>query len=394
MSDHPTAELDKRYMKRAMELARLGQGRTAPNPLVGAILVKDGRVIGEGWHECFGQAHAEVNAIQNAEKFHENPAGSTLYVNLEPCCHYGKTPPCTELIIKSGIARVVIGMMDPNPMVSGRGAEILQKAGISITTGVLEEDCRRLNEIFIHFITTRRPFVTIKAAVSLDGKIAAHTGASKWITGENARREVQALRNQCTAVMVGVNTVIQDDPELTCRLPEGRNPLRIILDSNLRIPRKSKVLAGTEPIPVRTMEEPVGTEEQTILACTEEADMQAANELEAMGAKVLRCRSRSGQVDLMDLMNKLGSLGIDSILLEGGGTVNAAAISQGIVNKLLLFMAPKILGGATAKTFVEGLGASTPDCAQQFQIQDVGLCGEDIRITAYPSKVASGQECK
>ena len=386
MRDQATADLDERYMGKAIALARLGQGKTAPNPLVGAILVKNGRVIGEGWHECFGQSHAEVNAIQSAEKSHKNLVDATLYVNLEPCCHHGKTPPCTELIIRSGIARVVIGIMDPNPLVAGKGVDALQKAGISVTTGVQEEDCRRLNEIFIHFITKRRPFVTIKAAVSLDGKIAAYTGASRWITGEPARREVQELRKQCTAVMVGVNTVIEDDPELTCRLLGGRNPLRIILDSNLRIPRKSKVLAGLRSIQNQQKEKAAATGVQTILACTEEADTQAAKELEAVGAKVLRCRSKSGQVDLMDLMRRLGSLGIDSILLEGGGTVNAAAFSQGIVNRLLLYMAPKILGGASAKTFVEGLGAPSPDCAQQFRIQDVGLCGEDIRITAYPSE--------
>lgn len=386
MRDQTTADLDERYMGKAILLARLGQGKTAPNPLVGAILVKSGRVIGEGWHECFGQAHAEVNAIQSAEKSHENLVGATLYVNLEPCCHHGKTPPCTELIIRSGIARVVIGIMDPNPLVAGKGVDALQKAGISVTTGVQEEDCRRLNEIFIHFITQRRPFVTIKAAVSLDGKIAAYTGASRWITGTPARREVQELRNQCTAVMVGVNTVIEDNPELTCRLPGGRNPLRIILDSNLRISRKSKVLAGLRSIPGQQKENEAATGVQTILACTEEADTQAVKELEAMGAKVLRCRSKSGQVDLMDLMRRLGSLGIDSILLEGGGTVNAAAFSQGVVNKLLLYMAPKIVGGASAKTFVEGLGAPSPDCAQQFRIQDVEICGEDIKITAYPSE--------
>jgi diaminohydroxyphosphoribosylaminopyrimidine deaminase/5-amino-6-(5-phosphoribosylamino)uracil reductase len=368
MCERTAAKLDETFMARAIELARLGEGKTAPNPLVGAILVKNGRVIGEGWHECFGQAHAEVNVIRNAQNLQNDPVGSTLYVTLEPCCHYGKTPPCTELIIRNRIERVVMGILDPNPMVAGRGAEALRKAGISVETGVLEEDCRRLNEIFIHFITTKRPFVTIKAAVSLDGKIAAYTGASKWITGENSRREVQLLRNSYTAVMVGVNTVLEDDPELTCRLPGGSSPLRIILDSHLRIPKTSRVLAGSD----------------TMIACIEDVDSNTVCDLEALGATVLRCKSNEGRVDLKDLMEKLGDLGIDSILLEGGGTVNAAAFSQGIVNKLLLHMAPKILGGVSAKTFVEGLGVPSPDCAQQFRIQDVGLHGEDIRIIAYP----------
>lgn len=374
MCERIAGELDETFMARAIELARLGEGKTAPNPLVGAVLVKSGRVIGEGWHERFGQAHAEVNVIHNAQKLHEDPVGSTLYVTLEPCCHYGKTPPCTDLIVRSRIGRVVIGIMDPNPMVAGRGAEALRKAGISVETGVLEEDCRQLNEIFIHFITTKQPFVTIKAAVSLDGKIAAYTGASKWISGENSRREVQLLRNRYTAVMVGVNTVLEDDPELTCRLPGGSSPLRIILDSHLRIPKTSRVLAGSD----------------TMIACIKDADTKKVCELEALGATVLRCKSNEGSVDLKDLMEKLGSLGIDSILLEGGGTVNATAFSQGIVNKLLLHMAPKILGGASAKTFVEGLGVPSPDCAQQFRIQSVGLQGEDIRIVAYPSEAASG----
>ena len=368
MSKRNVEPTDERFMMKALELAGRGRGKTSPNPLVGAVLVKDGSIIGEGWHECFGQAHAEVNAIHNARNNRNDPANSTLYVNLEPCCHHGKTPPCTNLIIESGIRRVVVGMTDPNHLVAGIGAEQLKQAGIDVETGVLEEDCRRLNEVFCHYITTQRPFVIVKAAVTLDGKIAAYTGDSKWISGEASRREVQELRNQYTAVMVGIHTVMQDDPELTCRLPDGRNPLKIILDSQLRIPKKSRVLIGGK----------------ILLACTEEADSQAAAELENLGAGILRCKSKDGQVDLVDLMEKLGTRGIDSILLEGGGTVNASALSQGIVNKLRLYMSPKILGGGNAKTFVEGLGVSSPEIAHQFRIEEVGLLGEDIRITAYP----------
>ena len=223
------------YMARALKLAENGVGKTAPNPLVGAVVVKDGRIIGEGWHERFGQAHAEVNAVNHAEKAAGSVADATIYVNLEPCCHYGKTPPCTELLIAKKLKRVVIGTLDPNPEVAGKGAERLRNAGIQVTAGVLEDESKELNEVFFHYIQTSMPFVVLKAAVSLDGKIAAYSGKSKWITGDAARAEVHGLRNRYTAVMAGVGTVITDDPELTCRMEGGRNPVRILLDSKLQI---------------------------------------------------------------------------------------------------------------------------------------------------------------
>jgi diaminohydroxyphosphoribosylaminopyrimidine deaminase / 5-amino-6-(5-phosphoribosylamino)uracil reductase len=367
--------MDMDYMRRALELAEKGIGRTNPNPLVGAVIVMDGRIIGEGWHEEYGQAHAEVNAINKAKT---NTAGSaagnveaaTVYVNLEPCCHYGKTSPCTELLIRERVRRVVVGALDPNPLVAGKGVQRLREAGIEVTVGVLGRECRKLNEVFFHYIQKRRPFVVLKAAMSLDGKIAAPSGESKWITEEPARRDVQLLRNRYSAIMVGVGTVIQDDPELTCRLEEGRNPRRIILDSGLRIPPESKVLTNKQKNP-------------TTIVCTERASPENASRIKASGAELLYCRSRDGHIDLEDLMEKLGGLSIDSILLEGGAAVNDSAFSQGIVDKVILYVAPKIIGGEKSKTVVGGQGIGGLDQAYPLHIDSMERVGEDMKITAY-----------
>lgn len=359
--------MDEFYMKRALELAEKGIGRTAPNPLVGAVIVKNGRIIGEGWHEKFGEPHAEVNAIHNAV---ENPEGAELYVTLEPCCHYGKTPPCTDLLIQKKVRRVVVGVRDPDPRVAGGGIQRLREAGIEVTVGVLEQDCTNLNEVFFHFTKTRRPFVVVKAAMSLDGKIAAPSGESRWITGEAARRDVHHLRNRYSAIMAGVETVIRDDPELTCRLEDGRNPKRIILDSRLRIPLESKVLNDPAENPV-------------LIACDEGAAPEAADRLEAMGAELLYCRNRNGRIDLADLMEKMGSRSIDSILLEGGGTVNGSAFSQGIVHKVILYVAPMVIGGETSKTAVAGPGFLRLDQAYPLRFESVEQIGEDLKIIAY-----------
>lgn len=359
--------MDKDFMKRALALAENGIGKANPNPLVGAVIVKGGRIIGEGWHERYGEAHAEVNAMKNA---FENVEAATIYVNLEPCCHFGKTPPCTELLIEKKVKRVVVGTLDPNPLVAGKGVERLRASGIQVTTGVLEEECQQLNEVFFHYIQRKRPFVVLKAATSLDGKIAAPSGESKWITKEEARRDVQTLRNRYSAIMVGVETVIKDNPELTCRYEGGRNPVRIILDSSLRIPEGSRVLTDQG-------------RNTTYLACTERASPEKVKQLGAFGAKVIPCRSRNGRIDLEDLVEKLGALSIDSILLEGGATVNESAIAQGIVNKLILYVAPKIIGGESSKTFVGGLGISSLDQAYQLRIESMERVGEDMKITAY-----------
>lgn len=362
--------MDSEYMKRAILLAENGIGRVNPNPLVGAVVIRDGRIIGEGWHQAYGQAHAEVNAINNAEANGETVGGATVYVNLEPCCHYGKTPPCTELLIWKQVKRVVIGMFDPNPLVAGKGAQRLREAGIAVEVGLLEPECRKLNEVFCRFIESGRPFVVLKAAMSLDGKIAAPSGESKWITEEEARRDVHLLRNRYSAIMTGVETVIRDDPELTCRVEGGRNPARIILDSRLRIPLDSKVLSDQQS-------------NRTVIACTEEAPPEKTSELEARGAKVLLCRSRNGRIDLEHLTEQLGRLSIDSVLLEGGAAVNDSAFSQGIVDKLILYIAPKIIGGEKSKTVVGGHGIERLDQAYPLEIESMERVGEDLRIIAY-----------
>jgi len=374
--------MDTDYMKRALELAENGIGRTSPNPLVGAVIVKDGRIIGEGWHENYGQAHAEVNAIHNAEVNATNHAGtnaeyaaetvegSTVYVNLEPCCHHGKTPPCTELLIGKRVKRVVIGTLDPNPLISEKGVQRLRDAGIEVTVGVMEQECKRLNEVFFSYIQKHRPFVVLKAAMSLDGKIAASSGESKWITEESARRDVQLLRNRYSSIMVGVETVIKDDPELTCRLDGGRNPRRIILDSSLRIPLDRKVLTDQQA-------------NRTMMVCTEKSSRSKADRLKSLGAELLYCRSKDNRIDLEDLMEKLGRLTIDSILLEGGATVNDSAFSQGIVDKIILYVAPKIIGGEKSKTVVGGLGIDSLDQAYPLCIESMERIGEDLKITAY-----------
>lgn len=359
--------IDMEYMKRALKLAENGVGKTNPNPLVGAVIVKNGRIIGEGWHEKYGGAHAEVNAVKNAI---EPVESAEIYVNLEPCCHYGKTPPCSKMIIEKGIKRVIIGAADTNPKVDGGGIKELREAGVEVTIGVMEEECRKLNEVFYYYHEKQRPFVVAKTAVSLDGKTTAPSGKSKWITGEAARNDVQHLRNRYSAIMVGIGTVLKDDPELTCRLEGGKNPVRIILDSNLRINTNSRVLTDQERNP-------------TIIACTESASIEKVSELESLGAKVIRCKSLGGRVDLKSLMDKLKELAIDSILLEGGSAVNDAAFSQGLVNKIIMYIAPKIIGGEKSKTFIGGNGVNQLNQAYPVWIESIDRIGEDIKITAY-----------
>ena len=285
-------------MELAIKLAKKGEGKVNPNPMVGAVIVKDGIVIGEGYHEKYGEGHAEVNAFKSLK---EDPSGATMYVTLEPCSHYGKTPPCADKIIKNNIKRVVIGMIDPNPLVAGNGVDKLKKAGIEVKVGVLEEKCKKLNEVFIKYILSKKPFVVLKTAMSLDGKIATRTGESKWISSEKSRLQVHNLRNKLSAIMVGVNTVIKDNPELTCRIENGNNPIRIIVDSTLRIPMNSKVLQNKD--------------NKTIIATTKRANIKNMQELLKKNINVLIIDEKNGQVDLSALIKKLGELNIDSILL-------------------------------------------------------------------------------
>lgn len=354
---------DQEYMRQALALAERGRGWTSPNPMVGAVIVKDGRVIGEGWHERYGDLHAERNALKHAT---ESVEGATMYVTLEPCCHHGKQPPCTEAIIAAGIHRVVVGSADPNPLVAGKGVAILRSHGISVTENVLRAECDALNEVFLHYIRHKQPFVVMKAAMTLDGKIATHTGASRWVTGEEARAHGHALRHRYAAIMVGVGTVLADDPQLTCRLPGGRNPLRIVCDTHLRTPLDAKLVQTANETPV-------------LIATCETAPEKRAPYEEA-GCKVWVLPEHAGHVDLAALMQRLGEEGIDSVLLEGGGTLNWAALEAGIVQKVYSYVAPKLFGGRDAKTPVEGAGIDTPDEAAQLRITEITRLGEDILI--------------
>ena len=381
---------DEQYMRRAIELAKAGEGWVHPNPLVGAVIVKDGRLIGEGYHRRYGELHAERNAIADAKRRAGDSAaealsGATIYVTLEPCCHHGKTPPCTEAIIENGIRRVVIGSRDPNPLVAGRGARILREAGIEVQEDFLRTECDALNPVFFHYIQTKRPYVIMKYAMTADGKIATKTGASRWITGEHARQEVHRLRHACMGIMAGIGTVLADDPLLNCRggapeqeegaasgpCPPGsicefgpRQPVRIICDSRLRIPPGSQICRTAD-------------EYETIVVCGEENDNAAG--LRRLGIEVIEAPDGEGRIDLEHLMDVLGARGIDSILLEGGSTLNESALRAGIVSEVRAFIAPKLFGGR-AKSPVEGVGIEVPDQAIQIELIETKMFGEDLML--------------
>ncbi len=351
------------FMSLAVQEAWKGCGWVNPNPMVGAVIVKDGRIIGKGHHEKYGSPHAERNALSACS---ESPEGATLYVTLEPCCHRGQTPPCTDALIESGIKKVIAGMEDPNPLVAGKGFEILKKHGIETVCGVLEKECRSLNEVFCHFIAHNTPFVAIKYAMTLDGKIATASGKSKWITGEKAREHVHWLRHRYSAVMAGAGTVISDDPMLNCRLPEGKDPVRIICDTNLRIPLEARI--------VRTAHE-----FKTYIA-TGAPEGKKSDRLRDKGAEIISVPMKNAHIDLNELMKILGGKKIDSILLEGGGTLNASALACGIVNKAFVYIAPKIFGGESAKSPVGGRGADKPEDAMMLRDRKITELGDDILL--------------
>lgn len=354
---------DRFYMERALSLARKGAGFVNPNPMVGAVIVKNGRIIGEGYHERYGQLHAERNALRNCT---ESPRGATLYVTLEPCCHYGKTPPCTEAIIENGISRVVVGTLDVNPLVAGKGVQILKDHGIEVEIGLLEEECKNLNRVFNKYVSKKLPYVVMKYAMTADGKIATSTGESKWITGETARKEVHRLRKNLSGIMVGVSTVIADDPSLDCRLDEEvQNPVRIICDTNLRTPINSKIVATANKI-------------RTIIATSSE-DEDKAYEYEKRGCEVLNVSKTPEGIDLNELMKILGAIGIDSILLEGGGTLNFSALQCKIVDEIHVHMAPKIFGG-NSKSPVAGTGISSITDAITLKPINTSWFGEDLVV--------------
>ncbi len=351
---------DGDFMRVAIALAR--RGRPSPNPYVGAVIVREGRVIGQGWHERCGELHAERHALANCT---ESPAGATLYVTLEPCCHQGRQPPCTSAILEAGIKRVVIGSPDPNPLASGKGIKILRENGVEVTENLLRAECDALNPVFFHYIRTKCPYVVMKYAMTLDGKIATHTGASRWITGEAARHRVHEDRNRSAAIMAGVGTVLADDPLLTCRMEGGHNPVRVICDSRLRTPLESRIVRTAQKV-------------WTILAVCESVSEKAAA-YEAAGCEVWTLPEKEGHIDLTALMERLGAVEIDSVLLEGGGTLNWSMLEAGLVQRVQAYIAPKLFGG-TAKTPVQGNGVELPE--QAFRLTGIHLTqiGEDILL--------------
>jgi len=361
---------DQDYMKLALQLAKRGLGKTSPNPMVGAVLVKSGRIIATGYHHKAGQAHAEAIALASVGK---KAKGATLYVNLEPCCHMGKrTPPCTKAIIGSGIKRMVAAMKDPNPKVAGRGIRELAGAGIKTITGILGPEAKRLNEAYIKWITTGRPFVTMKVASSLDGKIASAMGESRWISGKKSRALVHQLRNESDAVMVGIGTILKDDPRLTARLAgkKGCDPIRIIVDSRLRIPLESRILH-------------LDSAAKTILVATKQAPNDKIREIEKLGAQVLVAEGSNSRVDLAALMDELGRIGITNLLLEGGSELNASMLCDRLVDKVIFFVAPQIIGGQDAKSAVGGQAVRSLSQAFNLSNLQVSRLGKDLFIRGY-----------
>lgn len=354
---------DTTYMQMALDLAQKGRGWTSPNPMVGAVIVKTGRVIGQGYHARCGDLHAERAALAACT---EDPKGATMYVTLEPCCHHGRQPPCTDAILEAGIARVVVGSSDPNPQVAGQGISILRAAGVEVTEHVLEEACTALNDVFFHYIGTKTPYVVLKYAMTLDGKIAAYTGQSQWITGEMARNHVHQQRGRYRSILVGVGTILADDPQLTCRVHGGRNPLRIVCDSHLRTPLTAQVVQTAREVPT--------------LIATCFADPDRIAQYEALGVRVWVLPARDGRVDLKVLMDRLGQEEVDSVLLEGGSALHWAAVEQGLVHKVQAYIAPKLLGGSTAKSPIGGQGFSHPDQAVRLRTLKLTQLGEDLLI--------------
>ena len=363
------------YMKRAIDLALTAKGYTSPNPMVGCIVVKDGVVVAEGCHEKYGEYHAERNALLKCK---EDVHGAELYVTLEPCCHHGKTPPCTDIIIEKGIKKVYVGSLDSNPLVAGKGVKILQEAGIEVEIGILEAECLAMNEIFYHYIEHQTPLVAMKYAMTLDGKIAAYTGDSKWITCEESRAYVHELRKEYAGIMVGIGTVLADNPMLNCRIAKGVDPIRIICDSNLRTPLDSNLVKTAREIPVIV----AYAEQESIESENYEALQERKRLLEENGVTCI-CTGTSSQVDLKVLMQELGKRKIDSVLIEGGASIHASALEQEIVDKVYAFVAPKIIMGETAKSPIGGKGIEKMQNSISLKRVSWKQIGNDICMTGY-----------
>ncbi|HPM42477.1 MAG TPA: bifunctional diaminohydroxyphosphoribosylaminopyrimidine deaminase/5-amino-6-(5-phosphoribosylamino)uracil reductase RibD [Candidatus Omnitrophota bacterium] len=359
---------DEKYMRLAIGLARKAEGMTSPNPIVGAVVVRKGSLIGTGYHHKCGLPHAEVNAIKRAGS---RSRGSTMYVTMEPCDHFGRTPPCTDAIIKSGIKKVVIGAKDPNPVTNGKGVRRLRAAGVKVVSGVLEAEARNLNRPFAKYITVGMPYVTLKMAQSLDGKIATRTGDSKWISSEDSRRFVHMLRGRVDAVMVGANTVLKDDPSLLSKVSKKRQPARVVLDSSeIRIPAKAKIFENIKLSPL-------------YIATSGEAGLARFADYERLGAKILYLGGSGSRVDLKRLLAALGELGMTHILVEGGGDLAAGLLESKLVDEILFFIAPKIIGGRDALTAVGGAGVARVRDAVGLKRMGCVPIGKDLLIKGY-----------
>ena len=355
---------DEIFMREALRIAKNAEGRTSPNPLVGAVVVRDGRIIAEGWHRQAGTPHAEVHALNMAGELAKN---STLYVTLEPCSHFGRTPPCANKIVESGIKKVVVAMKDPNPKVAGRGLEILKSAGIEVEVGILEDDAKKLNEVFLKWITKKMPFVTAKFACSLDGKIATSTGESQWISCAESRKFTHHLRDINDAIMVGSGTVSADNPTLTARIEGGKNPARIVIDSLAKTPLDFNVVCDKKA--------------ETIFAVTENAPSEKISALKNAGVEIIFAGTE--KVDLKILLEKLAEREITSVLVEGGGTLHFSLLELGLVDKVFAFIAPKIIGGQNSKTAVEGKGFEKLSDAVNLKNLTAEKIGDDILICGY-----------
>ena len=357
---------DQFYMNLAIQNAQAMKGQTDPNPLVGSVIVNNNRIVGIGTHLKVGEPHAEIHTIRMAGDYAK---GGTIYVTLEPCSHTGRTGPCARAIVEAGIQKVVIATLDPNPIVAGNGVKMLEDAGIEVVVGVMESESKKMNEVFNKYIVHQKPFLTMKAGSTLDGKIATHKADSKWITSAEAREDVHKLRNEHMAILVGVNTVIEDDPELTTRIPNGRNPIRIILDSSLRIPLDAKVLTdGQAP---------------TWIFTATHVNEAVKRELKMRNIKVF---STTGidKVDPIDVVRMLGEQQVSSVLLEGGGTIHAAFLEKELVDKVEIYIAPKLVGGSNAPTFLEGTGVELMKDAVDLKNLQITQIGKDFKFTGYP----------
>jgi len=359
-----TSDANEKYIVLALELAEKGRGRVEPNPMVGAVLVKNGQIMGKGYHQAFGGAHAEIHAIHEGGT---NSKGATLYVSMEPCAHYGKTSPCVDAIIKAGITKVVAAVIDPNPITSGKGIHMLKGAGIEVVVGVMEAQARRLNAPFFKLMQQGLPYITVKWAMSVDGKIATHTGESRWITSEESREYAHKIRGQMDGILVGINTVVRDDPLLTCRIEGGRNPKRIVVDSNAALPLNSRLLSTIN-------------ESEIIVAVSKNPQLSRIQKLEQMGCRIVQTKDMNGRVDLKELFQRLGEMKLTNILVEGGSRVITSVIEDRLADRVMVFVAPVIIGGEGAKSPVLGTGINKMSEAAEITEIMVTRLSNDIVI--------------